>query len=174
MDDLNKEMSGHIEEKQHLDFLTSIVMLIVSISAIIASIGYWRQVGGKFYASPGFMPAMICGALVLMSLLMLKGSLKDSSIKIRIEQLKESFGLTVKSRTVLQATICTLIFAVYVFLLLGRLPFWLASFLGLFFTIVYLKFEKKLGTILKLLLISVLSIAGIVLLFQYIFSVPMP
>ncbi len=174
MEQQNQAKTGSAGDKAHLDFLTSVVLLVVSISAAITSLGYWREIGGKFYASPGFMPIIICSALAFMALLMMVGSLKNSSVKERVAQLAAAFGRTVKSPVVHQAAIGIFIFAVYVFLLLGKIPFGPASFIGLFATMLFLKFEKKLRTILKLLLISALSIASIILLFQIVFSVPMP
>ena len=59
---------------------------------------------------------------------------------------------------------------------LGKLPFWLASVLILFATLLYSYFDRKNlpKVLLKSTLISVLAVAGIVALFQYAFSVPMP
>ena len=67
-------------------------------------------------------------------------------------------------------------FALYIYVLLGKLPFWLASVLILFATLLYSYFDRKNlpKVLLKSTLISVLAVAGIVALFQYAFSVPMP
>ena len=64
------EEKKHVEmppDREHLDFLTSIILFIVCAVAIILSIGYWKKLGGEFYASPGFMPTIISGALLVMA-----------------------------------------------------------------------------------------------------------
>jgi uncharacterized protein (DUF486 family) len=58
--------------------------------------------------------------------------------------------------------------------MLGKMPFWLASFLALSAVLIFVRFDKTLKTVLKMLLIAALCVAGIVLLFQYAFNVPMP
>ena len=67
-----------------------------------------------------------------------------------------------------------MIFAIYVYGLLGRLSFGVASFLVLFATLMYTHPEKNWKTWLKMGVIALCASAGIVLLFQYAFSVPMP
>lgn len=163
-------------DREHLDFLTAIILLIVSVAAIILSLGYWRDLGGEFYASPGFMPTIIAAFLIVMAVTLLLQSVKGSSVAERCRQLGAALPRTLRSRTFWRAVIGLAIFAVYIFGMLGRLPFWLASFLVLFAILLYLNLEGKvqLKPVLKLLLIAVLSVAGIVLLFQVAFSVPMP
>lgn len=174
MEDKNEIKTDEVKNKAQLDFITSVVLLVVCVCAIIASIGYWRGVGGKFFASPGFMPIIISGALSLMAVMLMVSSLKDSSVKERVRQLCASFIATVRSRNVHRAAVGIAMFAVYVFAMLGRMPFWLASFITLFALLMFLLFDKKLKTAIKLLLVSSLSVAGIILLFQVAFSVPMP
>lgn len=161
-------------EKEHLDFLTSIILFIISVSAIVISIGYWKRSGEVFYASPGFMPVIIASCLVLMSVILFTQSLRGSSVSERCAQLAMAIPAGLRSHKVWRAAGGLAVFAVYIFLLLGRLPFWLASFLVLAATLLYLNGKKELRTILKLLLIAAGSIAAIVLLFQVAFSVPMP
>ena len=163
-------------DREHLDFLTSIILFIVCVVAIILSMGYWKKLGGAFYASPGFMPTIIAGALIIMAITLFVNSIKGSSISERCRQLGAAVPATLHSRGFWRAVIGLAIFAVYIFVLLGRLPFWLASFLVLLAILLYLNFEGKFQfkPVLKLILIAALSIGGIVLLFQVAFSVPMP
>ncbi len=162
------------EGKEHLDFLTSIVLFIICIAAIILSVGYWKASKAVFYASPGFMPIIIASGLALMSVIQFFGSLKGSSISERWAQVAYAIPAGLRSPKVWRAAGGLAIFAIYIFVLLGRLPFWLASFLALLASLLYLNWKKEVKTILKLAVIAALSIAGIVVLFQVIFSVPMP
>ncbi len=174
MEQNHENKSTPVDSKAHLDFLTSIVLLLVCAGAIVTSLGYWKKLGGNFYASPGFMPVIICSALSFMAILLLLRSLKNSSVQQRVQQLGTAFGRTVRSSNVHRGAVGILVFAVYVFVLLGKLPFWLASLITLFAVLMFLQFDKKLLTAVKLLLIAGLSIAAIILLFQFAFSVPMP
>ena len=160
--------------RAHLDFLTSIILIIISIAVIITSIGYWQRQKVTFYESAGFMPVLIAGGLLIMSLRLLREALKQDSVHSFISRLKVSFGQTVRSNTVHRAIIGLIIFGIYVFVLLGRMPFWLASFLPLAAVLVFVRYDGTLKTALKMILIAALCVAGIVGLFQFAFAVPMP
>ena len=160
--------------RAHLDFLTSIILIIIAIAVIITSIGYWQRQKVTFYESAGFMPVLIAGGLLIMSLRLLREALKQDSAHSFISRLKVSFGQTVRSNTVHRAIIGLIIFGIYVFVLLGRMPFWLASFLPLAAVLVFVRYDGTLKTALKMILIAALCVAGIVGLFQFAFAVPMP
>ena len=160
--------------RAHLDFITSIILIIISIAVIITSIGYWQRQKVTFYESAGFMPVLIAGGLLIMSLRLLREALKQDSAHSFISRLKVSFGQTVRSNTVHRAIIGLIIFGIYVFVLLGRMPFWLASFLPLAAVLVFVRYDGTLKTALKMILIAALCVAGIVGLFQFAFAVPMP
>lgn len=158
----------------HLDFLTALVLIAVAIAVIITSIGYWQRQRLPFHESAGFMPVLIAGGLLVMALRLLKESLKHDSAGNFLLRLKKSAGLTIHSNRVHRALFGLLIFGVYVFFLLGRMTFWLSSFLALAVVLVFVRFDGKWQTALRMLLIAALCVAGIVGLFQYAFSVPMP
>ena len=60
--------------------------------------------------------------------------------------------------------------AVYTFILIEILPFWIATFLFMFLLMYFL----DAGSLVKILLVSAASVALIVLLFQVCFRVPLP
>lgn len=161
-------------KRAHLDFLTAIILILVSIAVIITSIGYWQRQRVTFYESAGFMPVLIAGGLLIMSVRLLREALNQDSVRHFIGRLKVSFGQTVRSNTVHRAIVGLVIFAIYVFALLGRLPFWLASFLSLAAVLVFVRYDGTLKTALKMIFIAALCVAGIVGLFQFAFVVPMP
>ena len=158
----------------HLDFLTALVLIVIAITVIITSIGYWQRQRLPFYESAGFMPVLIAGGLLVMAARLLKESLKHDSTRNFLLRLKKSTGLTLRSNRVHRSLFGLLVFGVYVFFLLGRMTFWLSSFLALAVVLVFVRFDGKWQTALKMLLIAALCVAGIVGLFQYAFSVPMP
>ncbi len=161
-------------KRAHLDFITSIILILVSVGVIITSIGYWKRQRVTFYESAGFMPVLIASGLLIMALRLLKESLAYDNVQNFVKRLGIAFGQTVRSNTVHRAIVGLAIFAVYVFVLLGRMPFWLASFLPLAAVLVFVRYDGTLKTALKMVLIAALCVAGIVGLFQFAFAVPMP
>ena len=109
-----------------------------------------------------------------MCIRLLRESLQSDSTKNMLARIKKGAIASVKSNIVHRSIIGLAIFGVYVFFMLGKMPFWLASFLALSAVLIFVRFDKTLKTVLKMLLIAALCVAGIVLLFQYAFNVPMP
>ena len=158
----------------HLDFLTALILIAVSVAVIITSVAYWQRQKLPFYESAGFMPVLIAGGLFVMAARLLKESLKHDSARSFLQRLRKSAGQTLRSNRVHRALFGLLIFGIYVFYLLGRISFWLSSFVALAVVLIFVRFDGKWQTSLKMLLIAALCVAGIVGLFQYAFSVPMP
>ena len=63
---------------------------------------------------------------------------------------------------------------IYIFLMLGKMPFWLATFITLSALLLFINWKKSIKKILILLLISASATFAIILIFQIIFKVPMP
>lgn len=168
-------------DKVHLDFLTALILIAVSVGVIITSQNYFQQqlkrkICTTFYESAGFMPTVFAGFLLVMSVMQLVQSLRKAGLAQRLSELAAAFGRTVRSVAVYKTLGGLAIFAVYIYALLGRLYFGWASLLVLFGTLFYVYFDRRAlpKVALKALLISALAVAGIVGLFQYAFSVPMP
>ena len=158
------------KDMKHLDFITSLVLMGISIFTVILSYGYHVRSRKAFYISPGFMPIIIAAALFLLAITLMRQSLNESSLKECLGRLMEAIPRGLKSLRFRNTVIGLAIFAVYIYVLLRYLPFWLASVILLFACFMYLKAAK----FVKSVIISILSVAGIVLLFQIIFRVPMP
>jgi hypothetical protein len=156
--------------KEHLDFAASIILMAVCVFAVVLSWGYYLKSKAKFYASPGLMPIIIAGSLFIMSLVLFFKSIKGSSVKRRFFQTLKAIPGGVKSKRFLNSLAALGFFAIYIYLLLPLLPFWLSSFIVLLASLLYL----KASTVIKCIIIAALSIGGIVLLFQVAFRVPMP
>ncbi len=158
----------------HQDFLTAVILMVVSLAVIITSLGYWKKQNITFYESAGFVPILFAGGLFVMSIRLLRESMRSDSAKNMLIRIKRGAIASVRSNVVHRSVIGLAIFGVYVFFMLGSIPFWLASFLALAGVLVFVRYDKTLTTTLKMLLIAALCVAGIVLLFQYAFNVPMP
>lgn len=160
-----------VKDMKHLDFITSIVVMALAVYVAHQSNQFFiRSPREHFYASPGFMPAIIATALFLLGLSLFIQSLKDSSIKKNFIRLVEATPNGLKSARFKNTVIGLAIFALYIFVLLRFLPFWLASIIVLFSCFMYLKAAKPL----KSAIIAILSAGAIVLIFQELFRVPMP
>ena len=155
---------------EHLDFITSLVLMVVSIITSIVSFGYYEKSRKAFYASPGFMPIIIAGALFFLALSLMLQSTRKNSVKEIFSRIREAASRGFKSLRFRNSVIGLGFFGIYIYVLLRFLPFWLASFLLLFVCFVFL----KASSLVKCIIISALSSGGIVLLFQMVFRVPMP
>ena len=169
------------DEQGHLDFLTSLILIVVSIVIIITCQGYYQQqlkrrIVTTFYESTGFMPTVFAGFLLVMSAIQMAGSLREGSVPAYAVQLVKSFKASMVSRTFWKAVGGLVIFAIYVYGLLANMPFGVASFIVLYATLMYSHWEERKNpkTWMKLGLVALCASAGIVILFQYIFAVPMP
>lgn len=169
------------DNQAHLDFLVSLILIGVCIAIIITCQGYYQQqlkrrIVSTFYESTGFMPTVFAGFLMLMSVIQLIGSLRKGSIPAYAVQLVNSFKATMVSSGFWKAVGGLVIFGIYVYGLLAKIPFGVASFIVLYTTLMYAHWDeyKNPKTWLKMGIIALCASAGIVILFQYIFAVPMP
>lgn len=169
------------DNQGHLDFLVSLILIGVCIAIMITCQGYYQQqlkrrIVSTFYESTGFMPTVFAGFLMVMSIIQLVGSLKKGSVPAYAVQLVKSFKATMVSSGFWKAVGGLVIFAIYVYGLLNRIPFGVASFIVLYATLMYAHWEghKERKTWIKMGIIALCASAGIVILFQYIFAVPMP
>ena len=169
---LKEEVQEQTQPKdmKHLDFVTALVVMGVSIYTAVEAHSYYIRSRKEFYASPGFMPTIIAIALFLLSIYLMYQSLDKSSVKECLSRLLEAIPRGLKSARFKNTIVGLAIFGVYIYILLRFLPFWLASIIVLFGCFVYLKAAK----LVKSAIIAILSAVGIVMLFQVVFRVPMP
>lgn len=159
-----------MNDKKYIDFMGAVALLVFSIAVIIGSILLYQESGEVFYLSPGLMPLVLGAALLFTSFLHFLESLKDGGLKGRCQEVKEWFGTVVKDKTSHSMLIGVLIMAVYIYVLLSFLPFWLSSLIFMVILMLYLKAASPV----RILLISAIAVALIVLLFQVMFRVPLP
>lgn len=168
--DIDLETGTAQGDIKHLDFITALVLMAVCIVVSIVAYGYYIDSKKAFYASPGFMPILIAGMLFLMSLSLLLQSLKGSSVRKNFRRVVEAIPRGLKSARFKNSIIALGLFAIYIYGMLRFIPFWLSSLILLFVSFVYLKASK----LVLCAVIAILSVGGIVLLFQVAFHVPMP
>lgn len=158
-----------------IDLIAGVVTFAVSIYVMIKSITFWKEdFVDVFYYSAGLMPMMIGISLFIFSALYIRRTLKEHPLKECLLDIKKFSIEFVKSKDVHKALIGLVIFWIYIFLMLGKMPFWLATFVTLSALLLFINWKKSVKQILKLLLISGVSTFMIILIFQIIFKVPMP
>ena len=158
------------------DFVFSFVLFIVGIYATIESIAIYRKVAGppynidSFYLSPGFIPAIIGCLIAFFTILLLVSSIKDSSIRERGKEVKTYIENNIHNKDYVFTIGGVLIMAVYSFIFMELLPFWLASLIFLIALMLYL----RAGKWWKTLIIAVAAVAITVFIFKYCFNAALP
>ena len=156
-------------DKKRLDFVSSVVMFLLSIYVIFEGIHIYHEAGKVFYLSPALVPTMLGCVLCLLSVVLFGYSLKDGGISARMAEVKTYFSGIFKDSNTMRMFIGVVLMAVYTFILIEILPFWIATFLFMFLLMYFL----DAGSLVKILLVSAASVALIVLLFQVCFRVPL-
>ena len=158
-----------------IDFIAGVVTFAVSIYVMIKSITFWKEdFVDVFYYSSGLMPMMIGICLFIFSALYIRRTVKEHTLKGCLVDIKNFSIEFVKSKNVHKALVGLVIFWIYIFLMLGKMPFWLATFITLSALLLFITWEKSAKKIIKLLVISGVGTFMIIFVFQIMFKVPMP
>jgi|GEM_PF-4475315 uncharacterized membrane protein YecN with MAPEG domain len=124
--------------------------------------------GSVLYTAPGFLPAIVSIILMILGLTLMISAWREGA-RLSIGDFRAAWG-AMKSNTAIRIYGIVAMFGVYIFLLIGLLPFAVATFLYLFgFMLLF-----KAGHWLKLLFISALSSLAIVYVFQELVNIPLP
>ncbi|MDD3252917.1 MAG: tripartite tricarboxylate transporter TctB family protein [Lachnospiraceae bacterium] len=160
-----------MEAKKKLqDFLSSIVVFAVSIFILVESYKIYLKAGKVFYLSAAFVPVLLGALLLVLSVVLFLGSIKEGGVSARTTEFQEVWQAMVKDNNSLRMLTGLIMMAIYTFVLLEILPFWLATFLFMFL----LMFFLDAGSITKILIITAVMDGLIVFLFQVCFRVPLP
>lgn len=163
------------ETRCGLDILASVIIFAVSVYVIIMSFVYWKDdYVDEFYYSSGLMPFIIGSALLLMSIIYFYRTVKEHSFSVCIKDLKNFSLEFIKSKSVHKSLVILVMFFIYIYFMVGKLPFAIATFIALSAILIFVNFEKSWKRILKMVVISACATGAIILVFQVIFKVPMP
>lgn len=156
------------------DFVTAVILIAVSVGALVES---WRMprlehLSVNPYTVPGIVPGLLSGVLILLGIVLLVRSVRQGGWRLDTVSLSSAVG----ARLVLMLLL-TLGYAAG---LVGRLPFWLATFLFVFLFVLLFEWRAgrppaghlKSGAIALVLAVAVA--AGVSALFQYVFLVRLP
>ena len=164
-----------MERKDHLDFVTAIIVGAIGIYSFADSFAintqyYARPQHSDYLTSPALMPAILGIALILCAVILMLRTLRRAPIGAILPELRQSVISFVKSDLVHRTVIGLLVMGAYVFFLLKNLPFLVASLIFLIVIMLLLRSAK----LWKILLISVVTVFAVVLLFQGVFHVRLP
>lgn len=151
------------------DFVTSILLILLSLfimTYVLFAFPRFPEWGG-LYSNPGFTPFLLGVTLLLMNLYLLRRSLKRQGHQIRVS--REDLKAFLSSDKVHRFFICLGLFALY-FLLLGRIPFVLDTFLYLFLSILIF---RGAGWWAGFIVSTAVSFV-VYLIFSRVFLVPLP
>ena len=156
-----------------LDLVFSVVLFAFSLFFFVNALKMPRENLGSFggnsvATAPGILPAIISGILMLLAVLLFVSAYKENA-RITREDLLKALA-AVKSRQSLRIALVVLIVIVYAFLLLGNIPYSLATAVYLFVFMLVFKADK----IWKLALISVITALCIWAFFGQVAMIPLP
>ncbi len=157
------------------DLVTSIVLLALGVATMVGS---WRMprfqdVNAEVWSAPGIVPGLLGAALTLMALILLLRSVAGLR---RLSQGPDAAGQGGWGRAALAAGLCIL----YAAGLVGRMPFWLATFLFVltFVTIFDLAGEPPRPPLARIVLVAAavaaVTAVAVPYVFQSIFLVRLP
>ncbi|HCG64629.1 MAG: hypothetical protein CVV48_10050 [Spirochaetae bacterium HGW-Spirochaetae-4] len=151
------------------DFIMSILLLIFGIALIISSLN--MKVFNTFLDAPGFFPMLLGIIFIFLGLMMLFSSIRRKGP----QQLghvfgKANMGAFFKHIEFKRVMILIGLMVVYIFGLIGRMHFAIATTIYLFCTMWFL---KSTGLV-KNIIISVVASIVISVVFRFVFKIPLP
>lgn len=174
---MSEEKKTRPDARCGVEFLAGVVCWAVSIYVMCCSITFWKEdYVEEFYYSSGLMPMIIGIAMFIISLCYIIRTLKEHPFKECLTDIKNFAVDFVKSDYVHKALIGLVIMGVYIYLFLGKLPFWIGTFVALSALLIFMNWEKPMTfkKVLKFLIISACATGAIILVFKVLFRVPLP
>lgn len=153
-----------------LNFISSTLLTLLSVGILVGSYGIHVGSDEPLHASPALMPGMLGIALLLCSLLLLRQSVGEDGLRTRLAEARMWLGGVARHRDTRRTLVGLLMMVVYTFVLLGNLQFWAASLIFMVALLAFLRAARWHW----ILIISVATVGGIVLVFSVIFNIPLP
>lgn len=172
---MNEDRKDTAAPRYGVELVAGLTIFTVSLYVIRKSIEFWKEdFVDVFYYSSGLMPMILGICLLVFSGLYVARTLRAHSFQACLLDLQDFLKAFVKDRNMHKSIIGIAIIWVYIYCLLGRVPFWLATCGTLAVLLVFVNEHKDPKHILKLSLVSAGATFMIILVFQVIFHVPMP
>ena len=151
------------------DLIMACLMFISGCLLIVSSLK--MKIFNNFLDAPGFFPFILGIVFILLGIMMFFSSLRRNALHEITIILKKSILIGFISNPKFHRVFILIIFMmVYIFGLIGRIHFAIASTLYLSVTMIYLKSTS----VWKIIIISVVSSVLICIVFRYAFEIPLP
>jgi hypothetical protein len=171
---INEQDKREREKLANADVLSSVILFALAVYTVISGLRMilFEETGTKvWYYSPGLYPVFVGSVLGILSVMMFIKKYRAGG-RINIKRvLGGKFRISFKS-PVIRLCIAIGLLVVYVFVLIGRLPFIASTFIYLSATMVVFRQNKM--AIWKLLLISACVATAIYAFFHYVAAIPLP
>jgi hypothetical protein len=149
---VTEEQGSKKDSMAETDFLSAILLMGFSVGIVLWSLKMPRFAGWS--SAPGLLPLLLCTSTFFMSLSLLISSIKNQGHKKLMMRYRTlSLSRFIRDTKTKRSLGIILLTALYVFVLLDRIPFELAGFIYLMITLYV--FWKK-GGWFKIILISLL------------------
>jgi len=161
------------ESLRKADVIFSIILICLSIYILIESLrmpvtGLKGTVEQEFYIAPGFLPAIIAVILMIMGLFILINGLRSGG-KISKKDIINIIQV-IKSENFVKSVIMVALIIIYTFILIGRLPFFWATFIFLTISMLFLRATSWW----RIILISAVASLIITYSFGTLARIPLP
>ncbi|MDY0288106.1 MAG: tripartite tricarboxylate transporter TctB family protein [Sphaerochaeta sp.] len=163
-------------EMKQKDFNISLVLVGLGLYSTIEGIRMYRKAARppynieQFSISPGFLPTILGALLLILSITLFVKSIKGCGFRSQVSALLSWSKQAIHDTDIRLMVIGMLIMGIYAYFLIGLLPYWLSSVLFLTALMAFLRATK----LWKIILISTLSVALVIVLFQVVFNVSLP
>lgn len=163
------------------DIRSGILIILIGVSFLLSSLRMpWSIYGYEWFACPGFVPSILAGVLMMLGIILLvrgisRKRLNEAGVDGSSDGKESSAQTPLKIthwtenptyRIMLTIGLCS----AYIFLLLGRLPYWLST--TIFVTAFIFLFKG--ASLVKSIAIGALTSVVVIFVFYKIFVVFLP
>lgn len=151
------------------NIIMGFLLIISGISTGIVALG--MKVFRNFLDAPGFFPLILGCIFVLLGAVLCIPALRHSGLApVKSMFSKASLLQFIKNDKTLRVFVLLSLMFIYVYVLIGKMHFAIATCIYLFFTMLYLKSTKWYLA----LIISIVASVSIAVVFKYGFRIPLP
>ncbi|HPZ15455.1 MAG TPA: tripartite tricarboxylate transporter TctB family protein [Sphaerochaeta sp.] len=163
-------------DNKQKDFVISLALVALGVYTTVGGVNIYLRAAKPPYnitdlgISPGLLPIILGALLLILSLVLFFKTLKESSLAARTTTLALWFKDAAKNKDIQMMVGGMVIMAIYSFLLVGLLPYWIASTVFLIALMSFLRASK----FLTIVLVALIAVGSVILLFQVGFNVSLP
>jgi len=158
---------GDIQRK---DFIVSAVATLSAFALVLGSLNIYARANEPMYKSPALLPLLVSVALLGVSLILLVKSFRSGGLVARVKETGEWLSILIRAPFARNTLAGLIVMAIYVFLLLPRLPFWVSSIAFLIAIFALLRAGKWWAMVT----LSGGLVGAIYLLFSIVLRAPLP